>query len=123
MLLLDRRRSRCLEHRGEWKYAEIYLNDAEYEHFKPFEGTEIRKNRYFHEYDARMFAFDIYLGPLWGLNRARVEFASAEELAAFEPPPWAVVEVTNDPYFDDANLVEKRFEEVQRNVQRSEFKL
>ena len=101
------------EHRGEWKYAEIFLNDAEYEHFKPFEGNEIRKNRYFHEYDGRMFAFDIYLGPLWGLNRARVEFASAEELAAFEPPPWAVIEVTNNVFFDDANLVNVHFNDVQ----------
>lgn len=107
------------DHRGEWKYAEIYLNEVEYEHFKPFEGTEIRKNRYFHEYDGKVFAFDIYLGPLWGLNRARVEFDSIESLAAFEPPPWAVIEVTNNPYFDDANLVQKKFEDVQSALQSS----
>ena len=101
------------EHRGEWKYADIYLNDTEYEHFKPFEGTEIRKNRYFHEYNGKMFAFDVYLGPLWGLQRARVEFDSIDELTAFEPPPWAIVEVTNNSFFDDANLVSRKFSEVQ----------
>ena len=111
------------EHRGEWKYAEVYLNDGEYEHFKPFEGNEIRKNRYFHEFDGRMFAFDIYLGPLWGLNRARVEFKSAEDLVSFEPPSWAVVEVTNNPFFEDANIVEKKFEDVQMRVQSSSFSL
>lgn len=100
-------------HRGEWRYADIYLSEGEYEHFKPFEGNEIRKNRYFHEFDGHMFAFDIYLGTrLWGLNRARVEFASEQGLAAFEPPPWAVIEVTNNPFFDDANLVDKKFEDV-----------
>ena len=61
-----------------------------------------------------MFSFDIYLGTLWGLNRARVEFDSREELAAFEPPPWALIEVTNKAFFDDANIVEKKFEDVQR---------
>jgi len=113
-------------HRGEWKYAEIYLNDAEYEHFKPFEGNEIRKNRYFHEFEGRMVSFDIYLGPLWGLQRARVEFTSAEELDAFEPPPWAIVEVTNNAFFDDANLVDRNFAGIQEEMQnsaRSEFKL
>ncbi|HEX6278768.1 MAG TPA: hypothetical protein VFZ49_02015 [Pyrinomonadaceae bacterium] len=104
-------------HRGEWKYADIYLNDAEYEHFKPFEGNEIRKNRYFHEFEGRMFAFDIYLGQqLWGLNRARVEFDSADELAAFEPPSWAVVEITNDPFFDDMSLVNVAFADVQNRL-------
>lgn len=108
------------EHRGEWRYAEIYLSDAEYEHFKPFEGNEIRKNRYFHEYDGRMFAFDIYLGQqLWGLNRTRVEFTSFDDLAGFEPPPWAVIEVTNNAFFDDANLVNRSFSDVQNELGRS----
>ena len=102
------------KHRGEWRYADIYLNEGEYEHFKVFEGNEIRKNRYFHEYDGRMFSFDIYLGQqLWGLNRARVEFTSLEALDVFEPPPWAVIEVTNNPFFDDANLVNRTFADVQ----------
>lgn len=104
-------------HRGEWKYADIYLSDAEYEHFKPFEGNEIRKNRYFHEFEGRMFAFDIYLGQqLWGLNRARVEFDSEDELAAFEPPPWAMVEVTKDAFFDDTNLVNLAFIDIQKRL-------
>src|SRR5687767_12545773 len=33
------------------KVAEIYLNEAEHARFEIFEGSEIRKNRYFHEYD------------------------------------------------------------------------
>jgi CYTH domain-containing protein len=48
------------------KFAEIYLNAAEHAHFEIFEGTEIRKNRYFHEFDGRTFAFDVYMGKLWG---------------------------------------------------------
>jgi len=99
-----------------WKIAEIHLNDAEHAQFQIFEGEEVRKNRYIHEFDARMFAFDIYLGRLWGLNRARVDFQNEEEMANFLPPPFAIFEVTNEPFFDDANLVHQKFEDVQHAI-------
>jgi CYTH domain-containing protein len=99
-----------------WKIAEMHLNDAEYAQFQMFEGDEIRKNRYFHEFDARMFAFDIYLGRLWGLNRARVDFTSESEMTNFLPPPFTIFEVTSDPFFNDANLVHQKFEDVQAAV-------
>ena len=101
---------------GAIKFAEIYLNDAEYERFTIFEGEEIRKNRYFHEYDARSFAFDVYLGKLWGLNMARVEFESVDEMEAFETPQFAVIEVTNDGFFQGESLVHKTFEDVRAHV-------
>ena len=98
------------------KFAEIYLNEAEHAHFEIFEGTEIRKNRYFHEYDGRTFAFDVYLGKLWGLNIARVDFETRDELDQFESPPFAVVEITNDPFFLGEILVTKSFEDVRSEV-------
>ena len=94
------------------------MNETEYAHFQVFEGREIRKNRYFHEFDARMFAFDIYLGPLWGLNRARVEFQTADDLLLFQPPPFAIFEVTQNEFFDDGNLVSKNFEDVRAAVEK-----
>ena len=98
------------------KVAEMYLNDIEYPHFEIFEGSEIRKNRYFHEFDGRNFAFDVFLGKLWGLNIARVEFDSAEASEMFEPPPFAVLEITNDPFFLGEVLVTKTFEDVRQQV-------
>ena len=100
------------------KLSEIYLNDAEHAQLEIFEGSEIRKNRYFHEFDRRTFAFDVFLGKLWGLNMARVEFATIEELERFEPPPFAVLEVTNDSFFLGENLVAKTFEDVRAEVAR-----
>jgi CYTH domain-containing protein len=102
------------------KFAEIYLNDDEYAHFQIFEGTEIRKNRYFHEFDRRTFAFDVFLGNLWGLNMARVEFESSDEMKGFEPPPFAVMEVTEDPFFLGDRLVTKNFDEVRAEVTKAE---
>ena len=62
-------------------------------------------------------AFDVYLGPLWGVNRARIDFETEAELNDFLPPPFAVFEITNESFFDDANLVHRTFEEVKLAVE------
>ena len=98
------------------KIAEIYLNDDEHARLEQFEGDEIRKNRYFHEFDGRVFAFDVYLGPLWGVNVARVEFDSAETMEDFEPPAFAFLDITNDAFFMGENLVTKKFDDVRTHV-------
>jgi len=106
------------EYGGEWRLEEIQLTQAEYEHFKPLEGNEIRKNRYFAEFDGQWFEFDVYLGALWGLNRARVSFSDLEEMGRFNPPAFVSMEVTETPFFDDSNLVNCKFEDVQLEVER-----
>jgi len=100
------------------KLAEIHLNEAEYATFTHFEGREIRKNRYFHEFDRVSFAFDVYLGGLWGLNTAKVDFETRERMEDFIPPPFAIFEVTNDPFFAGENLVDSKFTDVQVEVAR-----
>jgi CYTH domain-containing protein len=101
---------------SHWKIAEMHLDDAEYAQLAIFEGTEIRKNRYFHEFDSRMVLFDVYLGPLWGVSRARVDFETESELVVFPVPPFAVFEISNQPFFDDANLVNQKLEDVKTAV-------
>lgn len=98
------------------KLAEIYLNEEEYGILGALVGAEIRKNRYFHEVDRVSFAFDIYLGPLWGLNTARVDFDLREHMDNFVPPPFAVFEVTEDTFFAGDNLVNRTFSDVQAEV-------
>lgn len=100
------------------KLAEIHLNDAEYAAFERFRGREIRKNRYFHEFDRVVWSFDVYLGEARGLSIAKIEFDSIEDMTDFDPPPFALIEVTNDPFFAGANLVEKKFGEIQAEVAR-----
>lgn len=108
-------------HEGEYavtKLAEIHLSDEEYAVFAQFEGREIRKNRYFHEFDRVQVVFDVYLGQLWGLNTARVDFDTREQMIAFLPAPFAVFEVTENDFFAGENLVEKSFSDVQAEVAR-----
>jgi len=100
------------------KFAEIHLNEAEHDAFDRFEEHEIRKNRYFHEFDGREVKFDVFLGDLWGLNTARVDFASHEEMAAYVPPPFAAIEVSGNEFFLGSNLVSVKFADVQDEVAR-----
>lgn len=108
-------------HEGEHtisKLAEIYLNEAEHGIFECFERREIRKNRYFHEFDRHGFMFDVYLGDLWGLVTARVDFETSFDMENFEAPPFVVFEITNDPFFNGQNLVGTKFEAIQAEVAR-----
>lgn len=98
------------------KIAEIYLNEGEYQQFQVFEGDEIRKNRYFHEFDGWMFSFDVYLGEHWGLNISTIEFETEAEWAAFEIPQFAVFEVTNNPVFLGDNLAHKTLADIRAEV-------
>ena len=100
------------------KLAEIYLNDNEYGVLEPLIGREIRKNRYFHEFDRVSMIFDVFLGPLWGLSTARVDFERRDQMDDFIPPPFAIFEVTEDPFFTGENLVGKSFPDVQSEVSR-----
>ena len=98
------------------KLSEIHLDEAEYMMFEHLEGREIRKNRYFHEFDQTSFTFDVYLGALFGLSTARVDFGSCERLESFEPPPFALFDVTSDRFFDGGSLVDLRFSDVQTHA-------
>ncbi len=104
------------ENPGHWKMAEIYLNENEHKQFEQFEDREIRKNRYFHDFDFHRFEIDVYLGDLWGLNTAKVLFDSEEDLRQFRIPNFVAVEVTDKPFFYGETLVNKNFADVQREV-------
>lgn len=117
-----------LEDLTQWKVSEIYLDEAEHAVFEQFEGrqirkneriesNEIRKNRYFHEFDGRQFEFDVFLGDLWGLNLAKVVFDNIEEMKKFEIPPFFIREVSNNQFFTGENLVGKGFADVRKEFE------
>ena len=96
-----------------WNTSQIYLNENEYKILEKFEGREIRKNRYFYEYDGKHFEIDIYLGQLWGLNIAKINFKDEMEMKDFKTPPFTVFEITNHKFFTGEVLVNKNFADVQ----------
>lgn len=96
-----------------------YLNAYESEVMSVFNANEIRKNRYYFEFEGRRFHVDMFLGDLFGLVLAEVGFETDEELDSFQKPTFAVAEVTNDPMFSGGQLCELTFSEVREAILRS----
>ena len=97
----------------------IYLNATEAEMLAPFEANEIRKNRYYFDFAGRPFSIDMFLGDLLGLTLAETDFETDEEMAAFELPPFAIADVTNNEIFSGGKLCELTFEDTRKEAQKS----
>ena len=94
-----------------------YLNALEAEVLSSiFNSNEIRKNRYPFEFDGRKFSIDMFLGDLFGLVLAETSFETDEELDSFLIPPFALVEVTNEPLFSGGRLCELTFSDVRAEI-------
>ncbi len=100
------------------KIYQIFLDKAEFQVFRQFEGREIRKNRYSYQYGNNEIEIDVFLGKLWGLNIAKVLLESSEEYKGFEPPDFAVEDISGESFFLGENLVEKEFTDVQEFLSR-----
>ena len=97
----------------------IYLNALEVDTFGMFQDNEIRKNRYYFEYEGRKFSVDMFLGDLFGLVLAEVGFETDEELNNFPKPSFALADVTNDELFTGGKLYELKFADIREEIRRS----
>jgi CYTH domain-containing protein len=96
-----------------------YLNALEAEVLSSvFNSNEIRKNRYPFEFEGRKFGVDMFLGDLFGLVLAEVDFETDEELDNFPQPPFALADVTNEPLFSGGKLCELTFSDVRAEIAR-----
>jgi CYTH domain-containing protein len=94
-----------------------YLNALEAEVLSSiFNSNEIRKNRYPFEFDGRKFSIDMFLGDLFGLVLAEVSFETDEELDNFPKPPFALIDVTNEPLFSGGRLCELTFSDIRAEI-------
>ncbi len=96
-----------------------YLNAVEAEVLSIFNANEIRKNRYYFEYERRTFSVDMFLGDLFGLVLAEVSFDNDVELDAYPTPPFALAEVTNNELFSGGKLCELTFSDVREEIRRA----
>lgn len=97
----------------------IYLNALETEMLAISDANEIRKNRYWFEFEGRKFSVDMFLGDLFGLVLAEVSFDTDEELRDFAKPPFAIAEVTNNEMFTGGKLCELSFADIREAIRRS----
>jgi CYTH domain-containing protein len=93
-----------------------YLNPLEADTLSVFNTNEIRKNRYYFDFEGRRFSVDMFLGDLFGLVLAEVGFETDEELDNFRTPPFAIADVTNVPLFTGGSLCELTFQQVREAI-------
>jgi CYTH domain-containing protein len=93
-----------------------YLNALEAEVLSVFDANEIRKNRYPFEFEGRKFSVDMFLGDLFGLVLAEVSFETDDELDNYPKPPFALIDVTNDPLFNGGRLCEMTFSDLREEI-------
>ena len=94
----------------------LYLNPIEAETLSIFAANEIRKNRYYYEHEGTRFGIDMFIGDLFGLVLAEASFETDEELDNFQPPPFALAEVTNLETFTGGRLSELKYEDVRQEI-------
>ena len=96
-----------------------YLNAVEAEVLSIFNSNEIRKNRYYFEYEGQKFSVDMFLGDLFGLVLAEVSFDNDVELDAYSTPPFALADVTNNELFSGGKLCELTFSDLREEIRRA----
>ena len=94
----------------------LYLNATEAETLSIFAANEIRKNRYYFDFEGRRFSVDMFIGDLFGLVLAETSFDTDDDMDHFSMPPFALADVTNDETFSGARLSEMKYEEVRRRI-------
>lgn len=97
----------------------IYLNALEAETLSVFAANEIRKNRYYFDFEGRRYSVDMFLGDLLGLTLAETSFETDEEMARFDKPVFALAEVTSNEIFTGGRLSELTFEDIRKEAQRN----
>ena len=93
-----------------------YLDALEADVLSVFEANEVRKNRYYFEWNGRRFSVDMFLGDLFGLVLAEVGFDNDEDLTTLEKPPFALADVTNDELFTGGRLCMLTFPELREHI-------
>jgi CYTH domain-containing protein len=78
----------------------IYLSEAEYDVFAVLPARVLTKTRL----SIPPLGVDVFDAPLHGLVLAEAEFATDDDMYAFEPPSDVVAEVTDDPRFTGGRL-------------------
>ena len=94
----------------------IYLSAEEHAMLSALPGHALRKRRHTIEHAGRAFSLDVFEGPLTGLVLCEAEAESAQAIGALSFPPWAVREVTADPFFTGAELARLTAEQLKAGL-------
>lgn len=100
----------------ETTITNLYLTEAEYNHLKVLEAKVLQKRRYSHRASSRTFSIDVFEGRHHGLILAEIELENQSEADQVVLPPFALEDVTADPFFTGGNLVAMTEQEFQQGL-------
>jgi CYTH domain-containing protein len=84
---------------------EVELSSHQFEVLWPStNGWRLEKTRYGVPIGEWTLEVDVYAGPLEGLVTAELEFPTTRDAAAFDPPGWIGVEITDDRRYSNRSL-------------------
>jgi len=88
----------------ETTITNLYLTQAEYNHFAILEAKLLQKTRYPYILQNHSFSIDVFEGRHQGLFLAEMELENQAEAGALELVPFALKDVTDDPFFTGGSL-------------------
>jgi CYTH domain-containing protein len=91
----------------------IYLNEAEYKILASLNGSTLTKRRYTYPYAGFDTSIDVFESQLSGLILLEVQSLADKDITSFPVPPFAVREVTAEPFFTGGGLAKLSREEIQ----------
>lgn len=94
----------------------IPLSPMEYEFISGLPGKWINKVRHYHFHRGNVFSIDVFQDELEGLVLCEVEAGSLDELMRVAVPDYAMLDVTQDPFFTGGNLSRTSREELARKL-------
>ena len=91
----------------------LYLNEAEYQTLACLQGKLLIKRRYPYPFAGRTYSLDVFEGALEGLILCEIEFDEHTVSQPMNIPPFAVREVTDEPFFTGGSLIHLTYADIQ----------
>ena len=100
----------------ETTITNMYLTEAEYNHFVALEAKILKKRRYPYRVQNHSLSIDVFEGRHQGLILAEMELETKAEVSEFVLPSFVLKDATDDPFFTGGNLVTLTDEEFQQGL-------
>jgi len=100
----------------ETTITNLYLTEAEYDHFEVLEAKILKKRRYPLTVQSHAFSIDVFEGRHQGLILAEMELGNQSEADKVVLPSFVLRDVTEDPFFTGGKLVTMTDEEFQQGL-------
>ncbi len=100
----------------ETTITNIYLTEAEYNHFEALEAKILQKKRYPYSLPKFSLGIDVFEGRHQGLILADMELEKSAGIDELALPAFVLKDVTEDPFFTGGNLVTMTEEEFRQGL-------